>query len=729
MKKIVLLCIFLFSTLLGETTQKVSVQLSWLNQFQFAGYYMAKEKGYYNDVGLDVEIKEYSEKSMKTNSDFTIRKSSALIDKMNGSDIVILGTSYQHSPMVLMVLEKSGVNTPKDLFGKKVMVTSDAKDSASVLAMLNSFQLDASNVNFIPHSFNVQDLIDGKTDAMACYISNEPLQLDKLGIKYKILQPKDYGFDFYDDLLTVNTIFLQKNPKLVRDFYEATLKGWQYAYTHIEESARVTYEKYNSQNKTLYDLIEEGEVLKKISYDNDGNFGILDYAKLSEMGSVFKVLGLVKSDFNAKDFIYKYNAPPIISLSLDIHIKIIIAIIIMAILLIIVLVAYYTRTLKREIVQKEIAQKEALLKNDFLQKILDSMGNIVVVTNVKTHVMIMANNELFRFFEIENIEQFKSKYECICDLFVEKEGYLQKNNNGIHWVDYLQENSDQVNKVLMMKDEQEYLYFVYAKFLDETNTNAIAVFTNITDLKAMDDRVANDMKVKALSEMITNIAHHWRQPLSLISTFASTMSLKFEMDTIDKDELYKYSEKIVKITNDISLMLDTFNHKIESNLEIHEEISLKDLVLSLQSYFKSDFEITNIMFHFNDDNSWDNTFISKILFDSIQEIIQNSVEALQHLPDENFKLIVFNINKKRKNIIFTIYDNAGGVSEKNIDKIFEPYFTTYHQSKGKGLGLYFIKNKINISLNGDIYVQNKSFIYENQKYKGLETTIKIGYVS
>ena len=725
MKKIVLLCIFLFSTLLGETTQKVSVQLSWLNQFQFAGYYMAKEKGYYNDVGLDVEIKEYSEKSMKTNSDFMIRKSSALIDKMNGSNIVILGTSYQHSPMVLMVLEKSGINTPKDLFGKKVMVTSDAKDSASVLAMLNSFQLDASNVNFIPHSFNVQDLIDGKTDAMACYISNEPLQLDKLGIKYKILQPKDYGFDFYDDLLTVNTIFLQKNPKLVRDFYEATLKGWQYAYTHIEESARVTYEKYNSQNKTLYDLIEEGEVLKKISYDNDGNFGILDYAKLSEMGSVFKVLGLVKSDFNAKDFIYKYNAPPIISLSLDIHIKIIIAIIIMAILLIIVLVAYYTRTLKREIVQKEIAQKEALLKNDFLQKILDSMGNIVVVTNVKTHVMIMANNELFRFFEIENIEQFKSKYECICDLFVEKEGYLQKNNNGIHWVDYLQENSDQVNKVLMMKDEQEYLYFVYAKFLDETNTNAIAVFTNIT----MDDRVANDMKVKALSEMITNIAHHWRQPLSLISTFASTMSLKFEMDTIDKDELYKYSEKIVKITNDISLMLDTFNHKIESNLEIHEEISLKDLVLSLQSYFKSDFEISNIMFHFNDDNSWDNTFISKILFDSIQEIIQNSVEALQHLPDENFKLIVFNINKKRKNIIFTIYDNAGGVSEKNIDKIFEPYFTTYHQSKGKGLGLYFIKNKINISLNGDIYVQNKSFIYENQKYKGLETTIKIGYVS
>ncbi|MDX9744285.1 MAG: ABC transporter substrate-binding protein [Arcobacteraceae bacterium] len=146
MKKIVLLCVFLFSILYGETPKKVSVQLSWLNQFQFAGYYIAKEKGYYKDVGLDVEIKEFSEKSMQTYSDFMIRKSSALIDKMNGEDIIILGTSYQHSPMVLMVLEKSGINTPKDLFGKKVMITGDAKDSASILAVLNSFKLDASNI-------------------------------------------------------------------------------------------------------------------------------------------------------------------------------------------------------------------------------------------------------------------------------------------------------------------------------------------------------------------------------------------------------------------------------------------------------------------------------------------------------------------------------------------------------------------------------------------------------
>ena len=728
MRKIVLLCVFLFSTLFGETQKKVSVQLSWLNQFQFAGYYIAKEKGYYKEAGLDVEIKEYSENSMKTPSDFVIRKSTALIDKMNGEEIVALGTSFEHAPLMLLVLESSGIKTPKDLFGKKVMVTSDAKDSASILAMLNSFQLDASNVKFIPHSFNLQDLIDGKTDAMACYVSNEPIQLEKLGIKYKILHPSDYGFDFYDDLLTVNKSFLKQNPKTVQDFYEATLRGWEYAYTHIEESARIIYEKYNSQNKTLYDLIEEGEVLKQIAYDKNGNFGVLDNAKLSEMGSVFKVLGLVKNDFNAKDFIYEHNAPPIISFSWDIHIQIIVILSIVSTFIVIGLVIYYTKMLKAEIKDRKIAQTEASIQKDFLKKILDSMGNIVVVTNIKTRQMVMANNELFRFFEIENIEQFRSKYNCICDLFVEREGYLLKNNNGVNWVDYLQEHSENVNKVLMQKNGKEYLYFVYAKFLDETHTNAIAVFTNITDLKAIDDRVANDTKIKALSEMITNIAHHWRQPLSLISTIVGTMSLKSEMDTLSQDEIQTYSEKIIKITKDLSLMLDTFHYAVESKSEIDETITLDELLLSIQTYFKNDFEVSKISLSIQKDKSCEDKVISKIVYEAIEEIIQNSIEALQHLQDEGTKIIMLDITTKYKQIIFNIYDNAGGVNEKNIDKIFEPYFTTYHKSKGKGLGLYFVKNKITISLNGDMYAQNKLFTYENQEYKGLETTIKVDYI-
>jgi len=725
MKKIVLLCVFLFSILYGDTTKKVSIQLSWLNQFQFAGYYIAKEKGYYKDVGLDVEIKEFSEKSMQTYSDFMIRKSSALIDKMNGEDIIILGTSYQHSPMVLMVLEKSGINTPKDLFGKKVMITGDAKDSASILAVLNSFKLDASNIKFIPHSFNVQDLIDGKTDAMACYISNEPLQLNKLGIKYKILEPKDYGFDFYDDLLTVNNSYLKQNPKTVQDFYEATLKGWEYAYGHIEESARIVYEKYNSQHKTLYDLIEEAETLKKISYDEDGRFGVLDYGKLSEMGSVFKVLGLVKSDFSAKDVIYEHNAPPMISLHFDTHTKVMILTVIVALLAIMLLVTYYTRMLKKEIEEKELAQNELSLQNDFLEKILDSMGNIVVVSDVENHTMVMANKALFRFLDMKDIEEFKTQYQCICDLFVEKEGFLQAENDGVYWIEYLQMNQNKINKVLIPHDEKEYLYFVHGKFLDETHTTAITVFTNITDLKEMDDRIANDLKIKALSEMITNISHHWRQPLSLISTLASTILVNVEMDIEDKEQILKSSENIIKTSQELSSILDIFSNKMEDNINMKELITINDLIGLVESYFKEELEKLNIVLHFSSTSSAKSKVVSKMLFDVQKEIIQNSIDILKSCSNSDDKIIFVNISYEKRELIFDIYDNGGGVSEKNLSKIFEPYFTTHHQSKGKGMGLYIAKNTIDNLIDGEIFAQNKQFHYKDKSFLGLETIIKV----
>jgi len=725
MKKIVLLCVFLFSTLCGETPKKVSVQLSWLNQFQFAGYYIAKEKGYYKDAGIDVEIKEFSEQSMKIHSDFVIRKSSALIDKMNGEDIIILGTSYQHSPMVLMVLENSGINTPKDLFGKKVMITSDAKDSASILAVLNSFQLDASNINFIPHSFNVQDLIDGKTDAMACYISNEPLQLDKLGIKYKILEPKDYGFDFYDDLLVVDKVFLEKNPQLTKDFYEATIQGWEYAYSHIEESARIIYEKYNTQHKTLYELIQEGESLKTIAFPEDGQFGTLNSAQLAEMGSVFKVLGLVKNDFNAQDFIYEYNAAPSITFNFDSHVKIIISIVLFSILMIIGLVVYYTKMLRREIDNKELAQNEASLQNDFLQKILDSMGNIVVVTNPKTHTLVIANNELFRFFGMKNVAEFKSKYESICDAFVEKEGYLQKENDGVYWTEYLQINHNQVHKVLLPHDGKEYLYFVYSKILDSEKTTEISVFTNITDLKAMDDRIANDVKIEALNEMITNISHHWRQPLSLISTIASTILINAEMDIHDKEQIIKSSTKIIKTVKDVSSMLDIFSDKAVNNLNINEKILVSDLVRLLESHFKAEIDEFHILLNFSISTIAKHKVVSKILFDVQKEIIQNSIDILKDISNGDDKTIFVTITFEGRELLFDIYDNGGGVSQKNIGKIFEPYFTTYHQSKGKGLGLYFVRNTIHNLMKGEVFVQNKLFNHNNKDFVGLETIIKV----
>jgi signal transduction histidine kinase len=353
------------------------------------------------------------------------------------------------------------------------------------------------------------------------------------------------------------------------------------------------------------------------------------------------------------------------------------------------------------------------------------MGNIVVVSNVETHTMVMANKALFRFLDMKDIEEFKTQYKCICDLFVAKEGFLQEENDGVYWIEYLQINHNKINKVLVPHDGKEYLYFVHGKFLDETHTTAITVFTNITDLKEMDDRIANDLKIEALSEMITNISHHWRQPLSLISTLASTILVNIEMDVDDKEQIVKSSENIIKTSQELSSILDIFSNKMDDNLNKKELITINDLIGLLESYFKEELENFSIELYVSSNNVVKNKVVSKMLFDVGREIIQNSIDILKSCSNEDEKTIFVNMSYENRELIFDIYDNGGGVSEKNLGKIFEPYFTTHYQSKGKGMGLYIAKNTIDNLIGGKIFAQNKQFKHNNNSFVGLETIIKV----
>ncbi|MCF6310732.1 MAG: ABC transporter substrate-binding protein [Sulfurimonas sp.] len=225
MKKLLLLLLLSLSLFaVQKPAQKVVLQLSWLHQFQFAGYYVAKEFGLYKEAGIDIEINEFnhgvdiSSIIEKKEADFTIGRSSLLIDKANGKDVVALGAIFQNSPLMLMTRDDTGMNTVADLKGKKIMLTDDAKGTASIMAMLFANGLSKKDIQVIPHSFNLDDLIDKNTDAMGCYISNEPIQMADKGIGYKIFNPKDYGFHFYSDIVFTSSKFIKNNPKLTKKF-------------------------------------------------------------------------------------------------------------------------------------------------------------------------------------------------------------------------------------------------------------------------------------------------------------------------------------------------------------------------------------------------------------------------------------------------------------------------------------------------------------------------------
>ena len=303
-KLLITYLLLLLSLHASESNQKVTLYLDWLNQFQFAGYYMAKENGYYNDLDLDVNIIEYSkdannditQKVIKDEAVYGIGKSSLIIDKFAGNDIILLSSIFQNSPMALISLSSSNIKTPKDLINKKIMITNDAKESVSIKSLLMAEGVNFQDLNTQNFSSNeINDLINGNIDAITCYLSNEPFILKQKNIDFNIIHPNNYNFDFYEGILFTSQKELKNNPIRAQNFNQASIKGWEYAFNNIEKTAKIIYEKYNTQNKSLESLIFEGEVLKKLSKIDENLLGNINPRTIDEIKRIYSLLNLMST--------------------------------------------------------------------------------------------------------------------------------------------------------------------------------------------------------------------------------------------------------------------------------------------------------------------------------------------------------------------------------------------------------------------------------------------------
>ena len=288
--------------------EPISVQLAWLHQFQSAGFYVAKEKGFYEELDLNVTIKEYQQGMNVVNSvvskesTYGVGKSSLVIDRNNGKPVVALMALFQHSPSVL-ISTNPVIKTPKDLFNRLVMMSFEESNSAAIISMLMSNGIKKEDIFLQEHSFKLDDLINLRTDAMACYISNEPFILRERNIPHTILNPKEYGFDFYGDILFTTDNEIAFHKERAKRFYNATKQGWEWAFDHIEETAQLIYEKYNTQNKTLAALIYEGYTLKSLAFDEGKPFGVLEPKKFDDISSIYKISGLLQNGYSLEGFI------------------------------------------------------------------------------------------------------------------------------------------------------------------------------------------------------------------------------------------------------------------------------------------------------------------------------------------------------------------------------------------------------------------------------------------
>ncbi|WP_054544429.1 diguanylate cyclase domain-containing protein [Aeromonas dhakensis] len=240
-------CTF-FSPPSKAVIDKVTVQLPWQHQFQFAGYYAAQAKGFYRAAGLDVTLRpamtgtDVVNEVMSGNAQFGISGSDLLLARASGQPIVVLASMLQHSPLVLLTLERPDIRQPADLAGKRLMLEPGSQE---LQIYLNRHTPPESWIKQ-PYRQGLKALLAGKTDAISAYSTTEPFYLAKMGIPYRVFSPRSIDFDFYGDNLFTSERELNSRPERVYAFQQATLKGWRYAMDNPAEMIDWIVTKYPS---------------------------------------------------------------------------------------------------------------------------------------------------------------------------------------------------------------------------------------------------------------------------------------------------------------------------------------------------------------------------------------------------------------------------------------------------------------------------------------------------
>ena len=851
-KFIFILFILLTQTLFSQELKKVTLQLSWFNQFQFAGYYMAKEKGFFEELGLDVEIKPFEfgidiPKNVNDGKiDFAVGRETLILERIKNPNIVALYALFQSTPLILISTKESEINTINDFSNKKVMTTIDDASEVSLKAMITSNKIKLENLTFLKHTHNIDDLINKNTDVISAYISKSPFTLQNKGIEYNIFDPKKYGFDMYSDLLYTNQNLIDDDLSTVLSFKKASLKGWEYAYSNIEESAEVILKKYNSEKLGRDELIYEGNELKKLSYFKTANLGEIKKDKLQRIYDLYNVMGLISNPINIDKFIfdidnlsnYAFSEEEIKYIEEKNSIKICVlpdsmpysdikdgkltgavsdyvALIEKKMKKPLTLVPTNTwaeslefaQNRKCDILTSSAQTKErenyfkftkpyieipyvlltktgnsfindlSMIKNKKISvvenyTILDSLQSkykdieFVKVKNIDEGLEKILNGETFGHIDGLSASWYKLQTKYLTQISVSAKldetvklsvavrndddvlyGIFQKVISSINDL----EKNEIINKWVSVEYKKEFDYSILWKIFFvlflilmgiiykqivlrnannslkdkvEEKTKELRQINSDLEIrikKEVDENLRKDrllsqqQKMVSMGQMIENIAHQWRQPLSLITTSVSGIKIKKQINDLDDEFLYKTLDSILNTSKYLSNTIDDFRYFFKPQKE-REDFYLEKCCNKTIELINPNFISQNIKIIYKIENIKVSGYETELI-QVLINILNNSKDALLSV-DNDEKFIFIDIFKKDDKAIIEINDNAGGMDEKIVDKVFEPYFTTKHQSQGTGIGLFMCREIINKHMNGHIDISNVNFEFNNKNYKG-----------
>lgn len=304
----------------SQNLERVSLQLKFFHQFQFAGYYAAQAQGYYAKEGLDVEIKErqpgqdFIQQILDGETNFGIGDSGIIAHYANGKALVALAAIFQHDALVLFSKQSSGIISPYEMAGKLIMYDAIGENNAPVRALLAEASLNENRYIPVAESFDIEDLIRDKVDVMSGYLTDKPFELQQRKIKVNLINPQNYGIDFYGDLLFTSKAELIQHPGRAERFRRASIKGWQYALDHPEETIQLIINQYHSK-RSLAQLRFEAQETRKLIMPDDIAIGQIEVSRLRRVAQTYANLNLAPRISDEKLSAFIFNSKPKLNLS------------------------------------------------------------------------------------------------------------------------------------------------------------------------------------------------------------------------------------------------------------------------------------------------------------------------------------------------------------------------------------------------------------------------------
>lgn len=301
------------------------------------------------------------------------------------------------------------------------------------------------------------------------------------------------------------------------------------------------------------------------------------------------------------------------------------------------------------------------------------------------------------------VDELKDAIDNKIDFFVNKPYKIISKSGYIKWL---------LSNILIVRNHKDQIKYFLGYIVDVTDLKEYEngledkIQKTIDETKQKEKLLQQQSKLTSMGEMIRNIAHQWRQPLSQINSSVQLLDLLIYKKDIKDAQIEEKLSEIESLTKYMSNTIDDFQSFFKSDKE-QELFILQNIIQNTISIIQGTLTAKNIKLEFLSNETYQYNGYPHELQHVVLIIINNSIDALVENKTKNPKISI-NVIEHSNFYQISICDNAGGINEKIIDKIFEPYFTTKHKSQGTGLGLYISKMIIQDGMNGSLDVQNKN---------------------